>query len=81
MHQDDDYEDLPEDFDPLEDNFDDMGVGTDYIPQYALDANYDDGIEEGSKEWLAKKREEQVMRERIAQMEPDEEVNGDGGEA
>lgn len=79
MHQDEDYEDIPADFDPFEDDFDDMGVGMNYVPQYALDENYDDGVEEGSREWLAHKREEQLMRERIAKMEVSERINGDGG--
>lgn len=41
---DDDYEDIPMDFDPLNDDFDDMGVGSSFGPAGSDDPNYDDGI-------------------------------------
>lgn len=39
-----DYEDIPMDFDPLNDDFDDMGVGSSFGPAGSDDPNYDDGI-------------------------------------
>lgn len=65
---DDDYEDIPDGFDPLNDDYDDMGIGSDFNPAYMSDPDYDDGIEEGTPEYLKKKREEALLRERAMNM-------------
>lgn len=75
--QDDDYEDIPEGFDPLEDDFDDMGIGNDFNPAYMSDPDYDDGIEEGTPEYLQKMRQEAILKERAMNMEGAKEWNDD----
>ena len=63
------------DFDPLNDDFDDMGVGSDFGPPGLDDPNYDDGTVISDREYLVRKRREHEMQRRINAMEVDSETD------
>lgn len=72
---DDDYEDIPLDFDPLNDAFDDMGVGGDFGQPGLDDPNYDDGTILSDTAYLMQRRRENDMVRRINAMEVDAETD------
>lgn len=72
---DDDYEDVPDGFDPLNDDFDDMGVGSDFGPPGLNDPDYEDGVDPHSEAAMRRRMAENAMIRRINAMEADSETD------
>lgn len=70
-----DYEDIPMGFDPLNDEFDDMGVGGDFGQPGLDDPNYDDGTVLSDRAYLMQRQRENELVRRINAMEVDAETD------